>query len=439
MLDVIERDTRQSRLPSLLEENSESLLTCVHCGLCLPSCPTYRVLGNENDSPRGRIYLMRGVAEGRLEVADTFVSHIDLCLGCRACESACPSGVPYGQLLEAARVEVAEANSARHSGQALLVRFVLNHIFTSPLLLRVGMLLARWFRDSGLASLIFESGALEGRSRLGVALLLASRSTLKNTGLKSSSATPAQDNAGTMRVAVLRGCVMEGLFAHVNRATERVLEHNGCELMRVDSQMCCGALHAHSGEIETARQLARRNIEAFLSSGCDRVIVNSAGCGAAMKEYDGLLAGDPDFSERASQFSSKVRDISEFLAEIGFKQHGGLLKRRVAYDAPCHLMHAQRVTEAPIELLMSIPGVEMIPLSGYETCCGGAGIYNLQHAELSSEILSSKIAAIRASAADVVATGNPGCIMQIGAGVLIEGLKVDVLHPIELLDASNQS
>jgi glycolate oxidase iron-sulfur subunit len=439
MPKVMERDITQARLPSLLQENSESLLTCVHCGLCLPSCPTYRVLGNENDSPRGRIYLMRGVAEGRLAVADTFISHIDLCLGCRACESACPSGVPYGQLLEAARVEVAEANSARRSGQALLIRFVLNHVFTSPLLLGVGMLLARWLRDSGLARLIFESDALEGRTRLALALLLASRSTLKTSragGSRADSAEP-EANVGGMRVAVLLGCVMEGLFTHVNRATERVLKQNGCELVGVDSQMCCGALHAHSGEIEAARQLARRNIEAFLASGCDRIVVNSAGCGAAMKEYAALLEGDPDFSERAGHFSSKVRDISEFLVEIGFKQNGGLVKRRIAYDAPCHLMHAQGVTEAPLDLLKSIPGVEIIPLPGYESCCGGAGIYNLQHAELSSNILSAKIAAIRASGADVVATGNPGCIMQIGAGVLLEGLKVDVLHPIELLDASD--
>jgi glycolate oxidase iron-sulfur subunit len=229
---------------------------------------------------------------------------------------------------------------------------------------------------------------------------------------------------------------MEGLFSHVNRATERVLEHNGCEILGVDSQMCCGALHAHSGEIETARQLARRNIEAFLDSGCDRIIVNSAGCGAAMKEYATLLEGDPDFSERASQFSSRVRDVSEFLAEIGFKQSAGLVKRSVAYDAPCHLMHAQRVTAPPLELLKSIPGVDLIPLPGYDSCCGGAGIYNLQHAELSADILAAKIAAIRTSGADVVATGNPGCIMQIGAGLLLEGVTVDVLHPIELLDAS---
>ena len=422
----------------MLEENAESLLTCVHCGLCLPSCPTYRVLGNENDSPRGRIYLMRGVVEGRLEVADTFVSHIDLCLGCRACESACPSGVPYGQLLEAARVEVAEADSVRRSGQARLIRFVLNHIFTRPLILSAGMLLARWFRDSGLARLVFESGSLQGRSRLSIALLLASRSTLRKIGAQSSSATEPEGNAGGMRVAVLRGCVMEGLFTHVNRATERVLRHNGCKLVEVESQMCCGALHAHSGEIGTARHLARRNIEAFLASGCDRIIVNSAGCGAAMKEYGDLLDGDPEFSERASQFSSNVRDISEFMAEIGLGQSGSSVNKRVAYDAPCHLMHAQRVTEAPIHLLRSIPGLEIVPLSGYETCCGGAGIYNLQHPELSSDILSAKIDAIRASGADVVATGNPGCIMQIGAGLLLEGLSVDVLHPIELADASNR-
>ncbi|HXG64265.1 MAG TPA: heterodisulfide reductase-related iron-sulfur binding cluster [Blastocatellia bacterium] len=429
----------QTGLASLLAENSDRLLTCVHCGLCLQACPTYRELGNENDSPRGRIYLMRGLAEGKLGRSDAFIEHIDLCLGCRACETVCPSGVPYGHLLEAARVEVVEAKAERGSAMGFVVGFVLNHIFTRPKLLRAAMAFARWFRDSGMAQLALDTQVVSGRLRFALALLLSSRSPLAGTRKmqppKNAGEADKADAANVgMKVAVLRGCVMEGLFSEANRATERVLERNGCQLADASDQMCCGALHAHAGHIETARELARKNIDAFLNSGCERVIVNSAGCGAAMKEYRDLLAGDAEYRERARDFSAKVRDISEFLMEIGLRPPTGKVARRVAYDAPCHLMHAQRVVSAPVDVLKTIPGVTLAPLQGYESCCGGAGIYNLQHVELSNEILLGKMENIRASGADTVATANPGCIMQIGAGALLNGLKVDVIHPIELLD-----
>ena len=229
---------------------------------------------------------------------------------------------------------------------------------------------------------------------------------------------------------------MEGLFSETNRATERVLSRNECEIVEAEGQMCCGALASHAGQIESAKQLARKNIEAFLESGCDRVITNAAGCGAAMKEYSVLLAEDAQFSDRAREFSAKVRDISEFLVEIGIARPDRQVNRRVAYDAPCHLMHAQRVLQAPIEVLQAIPGLTVVPLKGFESCCGGAGIYNLQHPELSAQILRDKIESIRESGADTVATANPGCIMQIGAGVLLSNLKTDVAHPVELLDAA---
>lgn len=420
-------------LASLLDANTDRLLTCVHCGLCLPACPTYRQLGNENDSPRGRLYLMRGVVEGKVELGEAFISHIDLCLGCRGCETVCPSGVPYGHLLEAARADIAKEKSARGSSSETLQRFVLNQVFTRPWLLRAGLTLARWFRDSGLARAAFSANLVRGRVRFALALLLASRSRLK----RKHRSTPAtsNDNAAT-RVALLRGCVMEGLFSRTNRATERVLARHGCELVGANGQTCCGALHAHAGQIDVARQLARMNIAAFLESGADRMIVNAAGCGAAMKEYAGLLADDPLFTDRAREFSSKVRDVSEFLVEAGIRRPAGHIERRVAYDAPCHLIHAQRITQAPLEVLRAIPGVTLVPLRGFESCCGGAGIYNLQHPELSNDILSDKIASIKESGADTVASANPGCIMQIGAGLLLNGLNVDVVHPIELLDAA---
>jgi glycolate oxidase iron-sulfur subunit len=229
---------------------------------------------------------------------------------------------------------------------------------------------------------------------------------------------------------------MEGLFRETNRATERVLERNGCELLDASGQVCCGALHAHAGQIESAKELAKKNIEAFLSSGCDRVIVNAAGCGAAMKEYASLLSTDDEWRARASEFSSRVRDISEFLIEIGFALPAGRVERRVTYDAPCHLFHAQRIANAPVEVLRSIAGIELIPLRGFESCCGGAGIYNLQHPEMSREILSDKLDAIRDTGAEIVTTANPGCVMQIRAGILESAMDVDVAHPVELLDAA---
>ena len=434
MATTIEQTENQSGLASLLEANNDKLLTCVHCGLCLPSCPTYRQLGNENDSPRGRIYLMRGIVEGRMSVGSSFISHIDLCLGCRACETACPSSVPYGHLLEAARAEVSEAKLQRRPVIEYVLRFVLNQIFTRPRLLRAGMAVARWVRNSGLAQLAFETKLVGGRFRLALALLLSTRSPLSADGKGKDSEKPA--SKGSMRVAILRGCVMEGLFSETNRATERVLSRNGCELVEASGQVCCGALHVHAGQIESAKRLARKNMEAFLESGCDRVVVNAAGCGAAMKEYEALFADDARLAERAREFSAKVRDVSEFLIEIGIARPKHSINRRVAYDAPCHLMHAQRIAQAPIDVLLKIPGLELAPLKGFENCCGGAGIYNLQHSELSADILREKIENIKESGADTVATANPGCIMQIGAGALLNDLKVDVTHPVELLDAA---
>ena len=431
MITVTKQTDGQGGLASVLEANNDKLLTCVHCGLCLPSCPTYRQLGNENDSPRGRIYLMRGVVEGKIRAGDSFISHIDLCLGCRACETACPSSVPYGHLLEAARAEVSQAKSNRGSISEYVVRFFLNQVFTRPSLLRVSMAVTRWLRDSGVAQLAFETGLVGGRLRLALALLLSTQSRIAKPATGSSK---AQRGESVLRAGLLRGCVMEGLFSETNRATERVLARNGCQLSEAEGQVCCGALHAHAGQIETAKQLARKNIEAFLRGGCDLIITNAAGCGAAMKDYSVLLSDDSQFAERAREFSARVKDISEFLVENGIARPDGSINRRVAYDAPCHLIHAQRIAGAPMDVLRAIPGLTLVPLRGFETCCGGAGIYNLQHPELSADILRDKIESIRESEADTVATANPGCIMQIGAGLLLSNLKADVVHPVQLLD-----
>jgi len=434
-------------LSPLLEQNSEKIMTCVHCGLCLPACPTYRVAGNENDSPRGRIYLMRKVVEGELGLSDAFLNHIDLCLGCRACESVCPSGVPYGHLLEAARTEVAKERGRRGSIAEATLRFVLKQIFTRPAFLRVTFATARFLRDRGIARIAFESGLVSGRLKFSAALLVASgppplaqvlaHASNGATGEspRPSSQAAAQASAGkAMKVAVLKGCVMEGLFARVNRATERILIENGCEIVEANNQVCCGALHAHAGYQDTARQLAKQNILEFFNSGCERVIVNAAGCGAAMKEYSHWLADEPEWSDRARAFSAKVLDISEALAETGIRKPRGQVRCTVAYDAPCHLLHGQHVAAAPVAMLESVPGISLVALPGSDACCGGAGIYNVQHPELSMDILAQKVKAIESSGVQVVATGNPGCIMQIGAGLLYQESNTVVAHPAELLD-----
>jgi len=428
----------QQELATLLEENREGLLTCVHYGLCLPSCPTYRVLGNENDSPRGRLYLMRAVMENRIQPAQAFVSHIDLCLGCRACETVCPSGVPYGQVLEAARAEVAVIEETRKSEMALATRFILNQVFTRPRLLRLLMAGARLLRDSGLAQMSLDARLFSGRLKLALALLLATRpqTAIAQTARSERPAAPDREPKKTARVALLSGCVMEGLFEPTNRATERVLERNGCQIVSCPDQACCGALHSHAGQIEMARRLARRNIDSFDEQKPDRIIVNAAGCGAAMKEYGHLLKGDPEYRDRAREFSRRVRDLSEFLVEIGITPPRGRIDARVTYDAPCHLIHAQRITRAPLDVLSAIPGIELVPLKGYENCCGGAGIYNLLHPDLSTAILADKLANIAASGAELVATSNPGCLMQIGAGLILNQISAVAVQPVDLLDAA---
>jgi glycolate oxidase iron-sulfur subunit len=395
----------------------------VHCGFCLQACPTYLALEDENDSPRGRIVLMKSMADGGLPMDDTDAQlHLDRCLGCRACETACPSGVPYGQLLETTRERIAERRTL--PAIARLILFV----FSSAPLLAISMWKARVFRATRIPALL---SRLPGRMGFAMAML-ASTSRRKEESARSYA--PRGDGSRG-RVATLAGCVMEGLFAPANRATERTLAENGYALARVAGQRCCGALHAHAGDAATARDLARANVAAFEASGADFIAVNSAGCGAAMKEYAHLLAGDPAWRGRAETFSAKVRDVSELLAAAG-PVAGGRLPVRVAYDAPCHLLHGQRLSAPPLAVLAAIAGLEQVPLPDSEQCCGSAGIYNLVEPEISDLVLASKLANIAASRAAIVATGNPGCLMQIGAGLRRAGSATQTRHPVELLDAS---
>jgi glycolate oxidase iron-sulfur subunit len=421
----------------------EKLMACVHCGLCLSHCPTYVHLGDENDSPRGRLYLMRAVAEGRLgPQAEAFTRHIDLCLGCRACETACPSGVRYGHLLETARGEITQTKPQEKSLTERMMWFVLTHIFTSPRRLRFVFGFARFLRWSGLNNLLIESGLLrQFPARIQKALaMLAATKPVSLTPLSASSATSAvnlkKQPESPPRTAIFAGCVMRELFSHTNEATKRVLTENGCEVSDPKNQRCCGALHAHAGDLETARQLARANVVAFEKSDCDVIIVNAAGCGAMLKEYAELLADDEEYSARAKAFSVRVKDICEYLAERGFQPGHKALPVRVTYDAPCHLHHAQRVMKAPVELIRRLPGVEFVPLPEAEMCCGSAGIYNLIHPDLADDILARKLELIRSTGAEIVLTGNAGCLMHIGSGAHLAGLAIQVMHPVELMALS---
>jgi len=394
---------------------------CVHCGFCLQACPTYLTLEDENESPRGRIFLMRSLLEGTVTPHDEAVhAHIDRCLGCRACEPACPSGVPYGHLLEATRATLREAK--RPPFMARLILFVFAH----PILLRLSMFGSRLLAATPIPTLMARTS---GGMGFGMAMLASAGSPLERDPY------PAANDGTRGSTSVLRGCVMEGLFTDTNRATERVLRRNGYRTVDAPGQGCCGALHAHAGDLESARKLARRNIASFEQSGSEYVAVNAAGCGAMMKEYGHLLHDDGEWHARAEAMSARVRDVSELLASAG-PLPGSSLPLRVTYDAPCHLVHAQRVVSQPLSVLAAIPGIELIPLQDSENCCGSAGIYNLIEPETSDAVLAPKLANIAETGASYVATGNPGCLMQIGAGLLRSGSKVRVIHPVDILDAS---
>jgi glycolate oxidase iron-sulfur subunit len=441
-----------------LSAETEKLLGCIHCGLCLPACPTYQQLGNENDSPRGRIFLMRAVAEGRLSAdSASFERHIDLCLGCRACETACPAGVRYGSLLESARETILEQKTGRGSTlQKTLLKLALRHIFPFPKRLKAVFAISRLLRGARLIRFAYRKGlARRIAPKVDFALsLLMTTAPDEATGRLSDGATRRHSDkeisnrpvaqspsrpVALRPISVFTGCVMEGLFKHVNDATKRVLAANGCELDEVGAQVCCGALHAHAGDMETARELARRNIDAFESflatNGSATIIINAAGCGALLKEYGDLLKDDPRYADRAERFSAGVRDVTEFLAS-GDIRRGAEINRRVTYDAPCHLYHAQRVTAAPQRILTSIPGLEYREMEGMQDCCGGAGVYNLSEPEMSESLLADKIGKAQATEAEVLVTANPGCHMQLGAGARMFNADCRVAHVVELLDES---
>jgi glycolate oxidase iron-sulfur subunit len=451
---------------------------CIHCGFCLPTCPTYAVLGVEMDSPRGRIYQMQAVAEGRMEISPEFVDHMYCCLGCRACETACPSGVQFGKLIEAAReqiqLEVAhvpilnaikrEVTESHDEKEFPVDRYLNKHNATESLTDRV---LRYFFFDlmlpsRKLTSLVFAALKIYQRSGLQTLVRRTGLLDLANalpTPLQGQLKTPEElmpPASGDLlpqllpevtpalttkryRVGFISGCIMDQIYRDINEATIRVLTANGCEVITPPMQQCCGALHVHAGEAKRGRQLARHNIDVFEPYDCDAIIINSAGCGSNLKEYGHLLRGDPAYASRARAFSSKVKDISEFLTSVGLNHEMGVLNRTVTYHDACHLFHGQKVKQQPRELLGAIPGLAIVNLKESDWCCGSAGIYNITNQEMASQLLERKMNNISATGAHVVVTANPGCMMQIALGAQQKGLDLVVMHPIQLLDESYQA
>ena len=399
----------------------EALDTCVHCGFCLQACPTFLATGDEADSPRGRIDLMRALEAGELASDDPALRlHLDRCLGCRGCEPVCPSGVGYGRGIEAARAVLATRRRPPALARAAL------WALTTPGTSRIVYALARLLRASGIPGRL----AGWGRIRFAMGMLAATKPSDRRTVGRSDGKRPQPPSVSpTVRqsVALFRGCVMDGLFAHVHDATVRTLGVNGWAVREVPGQVCCGALHAHAGLRDEARLLARANVAAF-GPGDEPIVVNSAGCGAMLKEY-GHLVG-------ATSFAARVRDVTELLARGGGPRPGAPVDVQVAYDPPCHLLHAQRIADEPLRVLAAIPVLRIVPLSDAAQCCGSAGLYTLLEPAMSRAVLAPKLASLRAAAPQVVATGNPGCLMQLGAGLAASGLSAGVRHPVELLDES---
>lgn len=412
---------------------TEKILDCVHCGFCLPTCPTYLVLGNEMDSPRGRIYLMRSAAEGRIGIGESFARHMSLCLVCRACETACPSGVQFGSLMEATRGQVQRQYSPSLSNR-IFRRLVLD-TFTSRTRLKLLLAPLRAYQRLGIQRLVRGIGILKLLGRLGA--MEAFMPALPDPALGESfpELIPAV-GVRRGRVALLLGCAQHAFFPDVNHATARVLARNGFEVVAPRTQGCCGSLYVHEGERERGKALARNAVDVFEAAGADFVAINAAGCGSAMKEYGELLREDPQYGKRAAALSGTVRDVSEILAEAGLVQGLHPLPIRVAYHDACHLAHGQRVRTQPRSLLAAIPDLELVSLREADFCCGSAGIYNLLHPDVAKEFLDRKLDRLTETGAQFVVAGNPGCLLQIAAGLRARKMPMRAAHTIELLDWS---
>ena len=404
---------------------------CVHCGLCLNACPTYRELGVEMDSPRGRIYQMVQVAGGA-PITASYIEHIGLCLACRACETACPSGVEYGRLVEAARADIATRAPAPFIAR-MVRRFVFGHLLQSPGTLMVFGAMLYLYQASGLQRIFRASGLWKLMGKLGRLEQLTPSAEPPFFFSQIGKTFPAEGQR-RYRVAFLAGCIANISFARLNEATVRVLQKNGCEVVIPAAQGCCGALHVHAGLKEDARKLARRNIDAVLGGGFDAIVTNAAGCGSTLKEYDELLEHDAAYQQKARDFVARMKDVNEFLVSIELNLDMGPVAATVTYQDSCHLAHGQKIRTAPRKLLAAVPGLVLREMALSDLCCGSAGIYNVVENEMAMSLLDKKMESVNATAADVIVTANPGCMLQLAAGARLHGRGQRVAHVIEILD-----
>ncbi|KPK94082.1 hypothetical protein AMJ80_05605 [bacterium SM23_31] len=411
----------------------DRILDCIHCGLCLPQCPSYVILGTEMDSPRGRVFMMKSAADGRIDVTRTFKKHFDLCLACRACETACPSGVVYHPLLDTAQELISE-NAPVSLKERFFKALVLRYIFPFPARLRMIFRLLWMYQRSGLQKLVRTTKILRLISKN---LDKAERFLPPVAGFSPLQTDIKNDNTAlkdTKKVGLLRGCIMDYFYPETNRATLRLLKKCGCTVIIPEKQHCCGAVHLHNREHELAKESARKTIDAFENENVDFVITNAAGCGAVMKEYGTLLSDDPEYAGKAAQFSAKVKDISEFLVDFLPNLHFGTVNKTVVYDDPCHLLHGQKISRQPSLLLESVPGLDIRPLYEAEMCCGSGGTFNITQPELSLKVLKRKMENIKRSGADTVVTANIGCMIQLERGVEISKMNLRVCHIVDILD-----
>lgn len=408
------------------------LMRCVHCGLCLQQCPTYRIIGLEADSPRGRLHLMREVGEKKRPLSEDVAKHLDLCVSCQACESVCPSGVRYGYLLGMARAQVTKQRKPKTAERA--VRWLaFDQLVPHPQRLRLFGYGLKLYQRLGIQTIVRKLGILRFFPRL-LGAMEGILPPLKGFYTPPSSHQIAAVGEEKHRVGFLTGCIMPLAFGGAQEATARVLSRNGCRVIVPEDQVCCGALHAHFGERDKAKNLARRNIDAFEKAGVDVVISDAAGCSSMLKEYGELLRDDPTYAERAESFAHKVRDVTEFLASLPIVPPQHPITARVTLQEPCHLAHAQKIKKAPRDLIKAIPGIDFVELRDSDRCCGSGGIYNITHPDIADQMLEEKVQNIEATKAEIVVSANPGCMMQVGQGLQRTGSKVRIVHVVELLD-----
>ncbi|MCH7735916.1 MAG: 4Fe-4S dicluster domain-containing protein [Chloroflexi bacterium] len=408
------------------------LYRCVHCGLCLSSCPTYVETGLEMESPRGRLALMKAVNEGRVEITPRIVSHWDMCLQCRACEAVCPSGVPYGRIMERTRAQVRAAGLQSRELKRFS-RFFLNSALPNPKKLRMGANFIRLYQRLGIQKLVRLSHLLYLLPG-GIGKLESQLPPLSRRFFGPSDSVHPAHGEKKMTVALLSGCVMPLMQGPTMEATVRVLTRNSCDVMVPQGQGCCGALNAHAGDLDNSRAMARTNIDSLMAAGVERIITSSAGCGSSMKEYAEWLKDDLEYRDKAIRFGEMTQDVTEFLVGLPFQAPTAAVNRRVTFQDPCHLAHAQRITAAPRTILNSIPGVELVEMENSSLCCGGAGFYSSVQPALSQRLLKRKMASIDATDTQEVITANPGCMLQVEQGFKSQGKRGRVRHIVDILD-----